>query len=271
MRLTPRAQAPPSPARPGKKRIVSTSRFFVGELSVAERESLSERLYAIYAESCDGRSPEAFYRDLFAHDDGCVSLSHGPDGELGGFVDIRIDRFEHEGRTQAVIGGGSFFRLGYRGGREVVRLGFTETLRFMLREPRTPLAIVTRANSPASYRRFVAGLRTCYPARGQEAPPGLEALMRKVIARRGLASVDGGCWRVRSAAVPRSAERVATSASLRDDPDVRFYLESNPRFHEERSALLVWAPLDVGNVASSLARLATRALVGRLGSAPKEG
>ncbi len=67
--------------------------------------------------------------------------------------------------------------------------------------------------------------------------------------------------------------------SLQDDPDARFFVEQNPDF--DRFYMLVWAPLDLGDLARGAAQMLRRHVFGdggrerdgrgRRGAAPAQG
>jgi hypothetical protein len=84
--------------------------------------------------------------------------------------------------------------------------------------------------------------------------------MLKTTEMRGHTCVDED--RLLVPATPRLAnpERIRESRKLRADPDARFFMEKNPRFDE--FYMLMWVPLDLGNLAVALARTVGRYLFG---------
>src|SRR5262249_45396323 len=152
-----------------------------------------------------------------------LALFHGAGGELAGFAIMHVDHLVHEGRSHAIVTGGFMFRTGYRGGATAVRFALLEALRPPPRAPFSTFLVVTRANSPTSYRLFASLARTIWPARGVDNPPWLESLLRRVIDRHGMVPVEGSCWIVRQDAAPRSTDRFENAAE--EDPYMRFFLE----------------------------------------------
>jgi hypothetical protein len=245
--------------------ITRTRRLTFGELEPSVRQALCDELYAIYHESSDTLGREEFERLLF-REETRVALFHGPRGELAGFSYATLHRIRTEGTEHAVFSAGVLFRLAYRGGLASALFGLTEALRFKLRNPRVPLAYLSVTSTPAPYRLFARTMNRMYPSRKAPPPQELEGVLREVIQHRGLTPVGENPWLVRTLMKPRHTERLRASRNLQDDPDVRFFLEQNPNFAEGHgTALLVWIPLDLANVASGLARAAARQAFASLG------
>jgi hypothetical protein len=258
------SNAPPADARRDRKKpITATTRMVVGELGRSERVRLSDRLYEVYAETSDGASRQDFYDALFTNEDRILLLFHGPAGEIAGFVELLIETVARGDEDTGVVSGGVFFRFGYHGGARAGLSVVGEALRYKLRRPSVRLAIVARASTPVVYRSFASSLPNLHPAPSREVPPEIEALVADVIARRRYERLGDGVWRVRSMAVPRRPERITASEKLREDPFVRFYLEKNPTFAEDRSALMFWTPLDLPNLASAAITLARQVVFAR--------
>jgi hypothetical protein len=234
------------------RRIVGTEYLKSASLSPEQRSVVVDQFYDVYRESVRGYSREEFEAKVFGPEEFRMALCYGPRGEFAGGVCARIERFEHRGRPHAVFCASVYFRLGYRGGAASARFGLREALRFKLRQPRTSLAYLTRSSSPAAYRLLASRMPRIYPSRKRATPAEVEALMLAHAARRPqYVPVGEDHWVVRSAATPCNASRLR---KLERDPDVRFYLQRNPRF-ADGEALLVWLPLDVANVAGGLCRL----------------
>lgn len=245
--------------RAPRKPVTRIRRLTLGTLDAPAREALRDELYSIYRENSDSLSRERFGELFFSHPATRVALFHGPDGELAGFSNASILRVSHEGREHAVFSAGVYFRLAYEGGNASALFGLTEALRFKLREPRTPLAYLSMASTPAPYCLFTRTVDRLYPSRHHPTPPAIEALVREVSRQRGLEPTPPGPWLVRSFVRPRQQERLKASDRLRDNPDAHFFLSLNPRYAEgEGTALLVWIPLDLANVFAALGRAAWR-------------
>jgi hypothetical protein len=245
--------APPPPSH--RKRVHRRVHLASQSLEPTQRLALLDRLYAVYNDTLHGYSLDEFEHLVFGADDVRFALFYGTGDELAGFSFAGIDRIDHAGRTYAVMGGGGFFRSRYRGGALASLFMLGQALRVRAQEPQTPLAYLTRATTPAAYRRLAATMPRIYPSRERQTPAYVDALVRTMSARRQYVAVDGNPWLVRSAA-PHDPARLR---SLDRDPDVQFYLELNPAFAEGNS-VLVWTCGDAADLASGFAR----ALRGRL-------
>ena len=251
--------APPATARrrsiPPKGSVAYVHHVDVKLLTRPERRELVSQLFDVYTETCQGLSKECFEHEWFSDDDARVALFYGRNGTLVGQVCARITSVEHARQLHSVFSAGVFFRLGYKGGVRGAQFGIREALRAKVKNPQRPLAYLTRANSPVSYRLLARSIRRVYPNRHESTPDALTDLVRAtLIARR--TAVGTAPWLTPSTALPRDIDRIRTSKSLADDPDARFYMSLNPNFAEGTS-LFVWVPLDVINIVSAVSRLAT--------------
>lgn len=244
----------PTRPRVARRRISRTRRVSLGRLSAAEREALCRDAYAIYSQYKVGVERATFDRQFFGDDEARVALFLGDDGALVGFACASIARMAHAGRVHAVYSALLFVDTRYSGTREAKKFALAEALRFKLREPWTPLAYMGVVTTPASYRMFAVAMPTFYPNRHAPAPAPVTALVREAATRRGLAFEDDERWLVRGLGEVRQPERLRGAASLQGDPDARFYLDANPRF-AAGVAMLLWVPLDLGNLFGALARL----------------
>ena len=234
-------------------RVTRARRVILGQLAPAEREDLSARAYAIYAAYKRDVDRATFQRAFLSDDATRVALFHGEDGAFAGFATAAIDRVDSAAQRLAVYSALLFIDTHYSGVGPASLFAIKEALRFKLREPRTPLAYMGVVTSPASYRMFAATMPTFYPARGAAVPPGAARAMRDAARARGLTFVDEERLLVRGLGAPRYPERLRGAATLRDDPDARFYLDRNPAF-DEGVGMLIWVPLTLGNLLGALAR-----------------
>lgn len=244
---------PPRPRAP-RRPISRTRRVSLAQLAPEVRATLCADAYAIYARYKTGVDRDTFDRQFLADDSARAALFYSHDGELVGFACASLHRIVHAGRIHAVYGAMLFIDTDYRGTREATYFAVTEALRVKLREPRTPLAYLGVVTSPASYRMFAAAMPTYYPSRRTPVPPAVHQLVRSALDRRGLALEDDQHLLVRGLGAPAQPARLLAAASLRDDPDARFYLDRNPRF-SEGVAMLLWVPLTLQNLLGALARL----------------
>jgi hypothetical protein len=99
-----------------------------------------------------------------------------------------------------------------------------------------------------------------FPSWRAPVPESLKSLMMKVTTMRGVDLVDVDRLLVRSTSRLADPERLKASQSLKDDPDARFFVEQNPDF--EQFYMLVWVPLDLGNLARGAVRALWRHVLG---------
>lgn len=247
------------PRRPKPMRIARRRYLWTASLDPAQRSDLADRLYGIYRETVYGDTRDDFDKHVLGTDSNTrLALFYGADDELAGFFSLRIEQLQHGGRRHAVFCGALCFRRNYRGGLSAQRFGLRHALLFKLRQPRTPLALLTRCSSPAIYRLVAGTMPRLYPNRRYRTPQSVEQLVREFSAQRQYAELGECPWVVRSAATPHDASRLRR---LEHDPDVRFYSQLNPRF-AQGEALLTWMPLDVANIVGGIFRT-LRARVGR--------
>ncbi|MFT3764032.1 MAG: hypothetical protein QM820_00680 [Minicystis sp.] len=249
--VTSASLSPSSRRRPVKL----ARRLTLGDLDTAARAALVEQLWGVYRVLSDSLDREQFERFVLPSGDMRVAIFEGADGELAGFSAARILRVREGGREHAVFTACVNMLPGYRGGAASAIFGLTEALRFKMRHPRIPLSYVSLASNAAAYQLFARTLRRFWPRRGVETPPEVENLVRAVAAARGIAPLDGDPWRARAVLRPRAPERLAGSRALRDDADAAFFHARNPRYAEgEGSALAVFIPLDLADIAHGLAK-----------------
>jgi hypothetical protein len=231
-------------------RIVRSDYLRWSSLEPARRAALLDQLYRVYSATVSGYTNAEFAHHFFGSGEICVALHYGERDELAGFAYASIERIKHAGRTHAVFNAGVFCLLGYRGGASCAVFGLRQALRFKLREPRTPLAYVTRSSSPAAYRLIAATMPTVYPSRRHQTPADVEALVCAISAQRQYVPAGENPWVMRTPAKPHDSSRLRR---LDDDPDVRFYNELNPLFAEGNS-VLTWIPLTARNIVGGLFR-----------------
>lgn len=225
--------------------VRNTRRVVLKGLSPEERTVLCDTTYALYAAYKKGLDRAAFERTFFANDEGTVGLFCAADGTVRGFARLAITHVTHESRTYAVFSGQVYVDTRYQGTRAVATHAFSEAMRFKLREPLTPLAYLG-VSLPASYRLLARVMPVFYPSRHGPTPPSVAGLILACARARGLAIVDEARLLVKGISAPLDPERARNARSVAQDPDVRFYLETNPGFTDGTS-LLVFVPMYLWN------------------------
>jgi hypothetical protein len=233
------------------KAIVRSEHLRSESLEPAQRRALVDRLYAIYSETMHGCTRDEFERlTVFGAGQVRVALFYGTQDELAGFSYASTEKIEYSGRTHAALCAGMFFRPGYRGGVSGALFLLREGLRTKLRDPRTPLAYMTRCTTAAVYRRFALTMPRVYPSRMTQTPAEVDALVRALGARRRYRPIGENPWVVEGVGIPRDVSRLRR---LEHEPDVQFYAELNPGF-AEGDALVVWVHGDLTDLASGFVR-----------------
>ncbi|MFT3765073.1 MAG: hypothetical protein QM820_06100 [Minicystis sp.] len=214
-----------------------------------------------------GPTREEFEKIYWSNDDSILARFYGADGALAGFAESTVRRIESRGRRYAVCSGAVVFSLAYKGGFSTIWFGMKEFLRLKLREPTTPAVFITRAVSPASYQLLASLGGWLYPSRHRATPPEVEALVSDIARELKLKVDPANPWFQDSFARLRQPERLARSASLRNDPDAEFYRELTRDMRPDQF-LIVTAPVNLANIAVTTSRLLA-AVVRRMGTPPR--
>lgn len=240
-------------------RKMTTVTHDLGNLRGQQRAVLVARMHEIYETSCSGLTRAQFEIQHFSNPEARARTFTDVSGRMVGFAIMAIQRVATGGRTHGVFSLSVFFRPGIRGGVRIGLFVLTEALQRMMREPRMPLACLTRTNSPAGYRSAAAFAGVMYPHPHFTAPAQVTRLVEKLVILRGLQPVGGSPWLVRTTANPHEPERIRASAKVRSDPFADFYTTQNPRWAEGIS-MLVWIDLSPWSLALGLCRVAPHLL-----------
>jgi hypothetical protein len=239
--------------RPARIPIARTERFMLGERTAAELRRICDDCHRIHEAYFPGVDRDFLERAFFGDETTRIFLYYGADGALAGFGAVSMLWVSHEGTDHAVFKGVTCIDRRYKFVWSARLHSIAEALRFKLRHPWTPVAYMGMATTPTGYRLFASTVPRCYPSRHAEVPAAIRALLLKATRQRGFEPVDEEKLLVRAVSHLAEPERIHRSASLQDDPDVRFYLDRNPRLGEH--AMLFWVPLDLSNVCHGAARI----------------
>jgi hypothetical protein len=240
-------------ARAPRISIARTERFMFADRTPAERKKICDDAYRIHDAYFPGVDRELLERGFFGDDSTRVFLYYGADGALAGFGAVSMLWVNHEGRDHAVFKGVTCIDARYKFVWRARLPSIVEALRFKISHPRTPVAYMGMATTPTGYRLFASTVPRCYPSRHMDTPAAIKALLLKATCKRGFEPVDEDKLLVRAVSRLANPERLREALSLQDDPDVRFYLDRNPRLGEH--AMLFWVPLDLDNVCRGAARI----------------
>jgi hypothetical protein len=254
------AKAGTKEARAPRIPVTEVKHFMLSDLSPAERVKLLDDTYPIMHAYFPDDTRDSFEQDFFSGDQTWVFLYHGADGALAGFKAISLLRVSHEGKEHAVFKGVICVDARYKLVWRACLPTLVETVRWKLKNPWTPVGYAGMAASPSVYRLCASSVPRIYPSRHEETPETIKALLLKATRMRGYRSIDEDRMLVPAVSRLAHPERIEASRSLRDDPDARFFMEKNPRFDE--FYMLMYVPLDLGNVAAGIAKTLGRHLFG---------
>lgn len=247
-------------ARAPRIPIARVKHFMLSELSPAEHARLVDDAYRISLAYFPDDDRDGFEQAFLSGDRVWMFLFYGANGELAGWSSVSCLWVNHEGKDHAVFRGvvciDARYKLTWRARLPVVR----EALRFKLSHPWTPAAYMGMAATPSGYRLLTSSVPRVYPSREAAMPDSIKALILKAAQVRGYEIVDEERLLVHATSRVADLERIRGSRSLLDDPDARFYVEQNPDF--DRFYMLVWAPLDVSDLARGAARMLRRHVLG---------
>ncbi len=232
----------------------------LADRSPAEHARLVDDTYRISLAYFPDDDRDGFEQAFLSGDRVWMFLFYGPDGALVGFNAVSCLWVRHEGKDHAVFKGVACIDAGYKLTWQARLPLLLEALAFKLRHPWTPAGYMGMAATPSGYRLLASLVPRLYPSREAAMPESIKALLLKATRMRGYEPVDEERLLVRSTSRLAHPERLRGSRSLQDDPHARFYLEQNPDF--DRFYLLVWVPLDLGNLALGAARVLRRHVFG---------
>jgi hypothetical protein len=249
-----------SAARLPRIPVARVEHFMLADLSPAERAKLVDDTYRISLAYFPDDDRDGFEQAFFSGDTTWTFLFYGANGALAGFSAVSCLWVSHEGQDHAVFKGvtcvDARYKLTWRSRMPVM----LEAALFKLRHPRTPAGYMGMAASPSGYRLLASSVPRLYPSRHAAMPETIKALVLKATRMRGFEPVDEERLLVSATSRLAQPERLRSSRSLKDDPDARFFVEQNPDF--DRFYMLVWVPLDLGNLARGAARTLLRHVLG---------
>jgi hypothetical protein len=176
-------------------------------------------------------------------------------GELAGLVSLQVRPVVWQGRTRIIIFTSSVVAdERFRGRNLVLRTGLRLLVREKLRRPFAEAYWFFDTFSYKSYLILARNLGEFWPRRDRATPPRTRAFIDSLANER-----YGADWNQNRGVVHRSGykhlrpETAPIDASLRSDPDVRFFEAANPG-HREGDMLVCLAPLTVRNLLGAIKR-----------------
>jgi hypothetical protein len=181
---------------------------------------------------------------------------------LVGIGSVDVYEVAHAGERRMVIyPGNTMFEPDVRGSNLVQRIGLRCFLRVRARHPRRPVFLFYDTYSYKSYLMLPRNFAEFWPRRDRPLPASMAAFMDELGRRR-----YGERWDPERRLCRRSGRKLRSwvaTASAADlaDPDIRFYVASNPGY-TEGDMLAVLVPLHAANWLA-VVRNAVRRLRGR--------
>lgn len=215
------AEVPPSDSLTGRVRPVA-------ELTDAEIDAMWELFSRFYADVT---------RDLFAKD---LAPKHHViwlstrSGELAGFSTLEVMRCSLGGRRiVALYSGDTIVDARFWGQRALHRAFYGYAMALKLRHPLTPVYWFLITKGYKTYLLLTRNFPEHWPRHDRPTPEWQQALLDELATRRFGTDYERerGLLRHAGRGLGRLSESVAPiDAQLAEDPDVRFFLERNPRW-----------------------------------------
>lgn len=226
--------APVAPApRPVVKPLRIDSGRDINSLSLKIRNQLGVVLYDIFCESYGELDRDTVCDEIVFRPGGTLYLIRDAADTIVGFGILAFDPVTVQGRTSTVLHGGVYCRRDVRGAGDMwTRHAARAILREKAKHPLRPLYYMCEALTPISYRCMVRSFPTTFPSRRNHTSPRLAALLSALIDSNGVDRAGDHPFVIRypDPASHKNLEQMPLKSSLRDDPDVQYYLRQNPDF-----------------------------------------
>jgi hypothetical protein len=206
------------------------------------------RMYGLYAAYYDATSPERFQSDL-AGKDFVIELREGE--ALRGFSTLALMEFGGRAARRAIFSGDTIVDHRYWGEQALAQAFCRLAGRLKAAAPRTPLHWFLISKGHRTYRYLSVFARRFYPSPHEPTPAPVQAWLDELAERRfGAAYLRShGVVRFETSHGHLKPEWAAVRDAVRSRPEVRFFLERNPR-HFAGEELCCIAELDTANLRS---------------------
>lgn len=187
-------------------------------------------MWRIFSRHYDAVSRTHFERDL-REKSKVILASDSGDGALRGFTTVQILRRRIAGRRiVAIFSGDTIIDPGYWGQRTLQRAFLRVLVTTKLRAPATPLYWFLISKGYKTYLLLARNFHRFWPRRGQVTPHReagiIESLALEKFGER--YSRDVGLFRAAHDSGRVRAGLAPITATMLDDPDVRFFAQRNP-------------------------------------------
>lgn len=235
------------------------------DLSAAERDALTDELFAVQDAVFSGVSRAAFRRYVVDSpaERTRVQVFRDEHGAAVGYAAVHHFHLVVEGRQTVVMRAEVGLKPAWRGQTAAGGLFAREVLWAMVRNPRSQVCFVACPIHPASYLAMARSDDRVWPRPDAATPAGVQALLDALDAPLGLERSDCGGVHVRKVGwVTRQSAEEAAHWEGHDHELVRFYLEQNPGYVEGqglRTAVVLSPAVFVQGLAGLVQRQLRRA------------
>ncbi|MCP3136915.1 cyclic nucleotide-binding domain-containing protein [Pyxidicoccus xibeiensis] len=243
-------------------RIASTEVVVPKSLSLAERQHLTDALYAVHQQIFDGVERESFAKYVVESkaEQTWIQVHKNEAGDIVGYFALHVFEKPLGGETTAVFRAEAGSLRAYRGANTNTRFGLALVLKYLLRHPGRRAYYMGSLVHPSSYSMLAKHCGEIWPRLGQPVPSELLTFMDGLATEFGLERVDPANpllrmvgWRTRESEVEQDYWRQC------EKPAARFFLEANPGYADGHG-LVTLVPATVANVLSVLRVLSGRSL-----------
>lgn len=227
------------------------------------KQKIIDDVYDIYRSSSLTLNKDEFEKAFFNSEGLQVCLFYNKMQELVGFINASIIFLKNDNNNEhAVFCAGVFFRQGFKGGKLAVLFGFSQFLKFKLRNVATPISYVTLVSNPAVYRLLAENAHTLYPAKNKKTPQYVKTIFDKTVEARKLSLIDNHNYLALSQAVPRNMGKLSYSKKLASSPDAQFFSQMNPDYSQGK-ALLVFIELNIISFVFGISKCIKNIIIGK--------
>jgi hypothetical protein len=192
--------------------------------------ALEASMYALFERYYAATSAAAFHSDLSTKS--LVILLQDDVGALRGFSTLAVDEFEYAGTPRRAVFSGDTIIDHEFWGEQALAFAWTELAgRLKAQAPDVPLYWFLISKGLRTYRYLPAMARHFYPSWKEATPPEMQGLLDYLATTRfGVAyRADEGVIRFPESRGQLREPWLVVTERERDRPDVRFFLEHNPR------------------------------------------
>lgn len=265
----PKAVGKPRSRKNGKSRKLTKHTTEVALLDADARRKLSNELFPVMEEIMTGYTSDSFYSTFFDPPDNTVCTVQSfrnRDGEAVGFAIARRVTLKVDGRSMTVFRATAAIKRAYRGGGSTLMLGFHLATKWKIKHPFDEVHYYGAMLQPASYYLMTKFAKEIWPCHDAKTPNDRMKLLEDIADGLKLTPVVPPALYARASqrkVIESPEERGYWLASER--PEVRFYLEHNPRYFDG-SYLISVVPLTWTNFLRSLMSFASEKIALQAGA-----